>query len=183
MECWVSQLRAFGPFRGGACLSAQNWSCARDWGSSCWILMHTPAAVALAGPTEEQSSFCWLQRACKELRKALQREVQSPPKRELSKKNMHAIALLGVGNHSWAIVGIFEWETFLSLTPDNCHYLTTIPDPLLAFLNGLLHFCWLYPIHLPPRCVSKSSQNTATYCNSRPRKIIADKTKNILLII
>ena len=53
VECWVSQLRAFGPFRG-ACLSAQNWSCARDWGSS-WISLHTPAAAALAGSTDEQS--------------------------------------------------------------------------------------------------------------------------------
>ena len=35
---------------------AQNGSCTRDWGSS-WILLHRPAAVALAGPTDEQSSF------------------------------------------------------------------------------------------------------------------------------
>ena len=32
------------------------WSCAQDWGSS-WIAHHTPATVALAGPTDEQSSF------------------------------------------------------------------------------------------------------------------------------
>ena len=42
--------------------------------------------VSRAGPTDEQSSFWWLQRACKELRKALQWEVQSPGRGAQQKK-------------------------------------------------------------------------------------------------
>ena len=85
VECWVSQLRAFGPFRG-ACLSAQNWSCARDWGRS-WILLHTPAAVAQAGPEDEQGLILMAA-------EGMQGAEEGPPKRGAfpPKKNPEGIS-------------------------------------------------------------------------------------------